>query len=90
MRMRMHGQIRVQGSLSEDDCTSYIATMSSSSSGSDWEEGEEVTVPCQCLFCGVVVDGGVQLVLEHCSKRHSFDLNEYVRKTRECLPQTFL
>ena len=55
-----------------------------SSSGDDesgWEEeGEEATVPCKCLFCDVVLDGGPQLVLEHCSEQHSFDFKEYTRK----------
>ena len=58
---------------------------SSGTSGDDeseWEEGE-VTVPCQCLFCNVVLDGCPQLVLEHCYQQHSFDLQDYTKKRRK-------
>ena len=61
------------------------ASSSSSSSGSDWEEEEDAaSVPCQCLFCSAIIDGGAQLMLDHCCQHHSFDLKEYVRKMREC------
>ena len=59
---------------------------SSGTSGDDeseWEEGGEVTVPCQCLFCNVVLDGYPQLVLEHCYQQHSFDLQDYTKKMRK-------
>ena len=63
---------------------------SSGSDESDWEEDAgEATVPCQCLFCDVVLDGGPQMVLEHCSQQHSFDLKEYTRKMRECIVAAF-
>ena len=51
--------------------------MSSSDSGSDWE-GEDVEVPCLCLFCDKEFEHGATAVLDHCTGEHSFHLMNFV------------